>query len=118
MKLRPLLSLRYEVGEHPTLAVPVDVDLSAVFAEAGLTIAGATETTLTANAPLADVDARRARAAPWAAAAPRTEAARARLDAIEAAREEAQCSAGRGAFSYPVVTINPMEVRTFLADFA
>ena len=38
--------------------MPVDVDLSAVFAEAGLTITGATETTLTANAPLADVDAR------------------------------------------------------------
>ncbi|KAJ8607976.1 hypothetical protein CTAYLR_008233 [Chrysophaeum taylorii] len=41
----------YEVGEHPTLAQPVDVDLTAVFATAGLKITAAYETTLTANQP-------------------------------------------------------------------
>ena len=52
MQLRVLLRLShlYESGES-ALAVPVEVDLSKVFAEAGLKITGATETTLTANAP-------------------------------------------------------------------
>lgn len=66
----------YQVGEHPTLATPVQVDLSHIFGKSGLQITSAVETKLTANQPKPNSD-----------------------------------------FEFPVVTINPMEVRTFLAYF-
>lgn len=66
----------YQVGEHPTLAAPVEVDLSQVFGKSGLQIKSAVETKLTANQPKPNSD-----------------------------------------FEFPVVTISPMEVRTFLAYF-
>jgi len=98
------LSHLYEAGESD-LAQPVTVDLSEVFAEKGLKITGATETTLTANAP---VNTDRLQ---WKAEA-RNDEVRAVLDArSELSFEE------RVPFSYPKVTIRPMEVRTFLAHF-
>jgi alpha-mannosidase len=99
-KLLLRLSHLYEAGEHPTLAQPVTVDLSKVFSKAGLKITGATETTLTGNRPLSSL----ARFE-W-----RTFATATDLDAPEAFEE-------RVPFDYPVVTIRPMEVRTFMASF-
>ena len=100
------LSHLYEAGEQDTLAVPVEVDLEKIFAEAGLTIKSAVETSLTANGPL-DLSKKLA----WKSEA-KTEAQRVELDA----RAELSFTE-RVAFAYPKVTIRPMEVRTFLAKF-
>jgi alpha-mannosidase len=102
------LSHLYEAGEHPTLAVPVAVDLEKVFGKAGLKITSAVETTLTGNRPLAEVDANKFR---WKTRAPN--------QAVEALMAESTAKAfeERIAFNYPVVTIRPMEVRTFMASF-
>eukprot|EP00658_Telonema_sp_P-2_P006296 TRINITY_DN12405_c0_g2_i1.p1 TRINITY_DN12405_c0_g2~~TRINITY_DN12405_c0_g2_i1.p1 ORF type:complete len:488 (+),score=175.65 TRINITY_DN12405_c0_g2_i1:77-1465(+) len=94
------LSHLYQAGEHPTLAQPVQVDLSKVFGKPGLRITGAVETTLTGNRPLSEVNKFK-----WATVeAPSDPSA-------PVAFEE------RVAFSFPIVTIRPMEVRTFLASF-
>ena len=100
------LSHLYEAGEQDTLAVPVEVDLEKIFAEAGLTIKSAVETSLTANGPL-DLSKKLA----WKSEA-KTEAQQVELDA-----RAAVSFTERVAFAYPKVTIRPMEVRTFLAKF-
>ena len=102
------LSHLYEAGESDDLAVPVAVDLSKIFAKAGLTIKSATETTLTANGP---IDAALDKKLDW-----KTEpATQAQKDVLDARAQIAFTE--RVAFDYPVVTIRPMEVRTFLAHF-
>jgi len=98
------LSHLYEAGES-ALAVPVAVDLSEIFAEAGLTITTAVETSLTANGPLPPPPEA------WKSA-PATDAQAAVLEDRAAAAFTEKVP-----FAYPVVTIRPMEVRTFLATF-
>jgi len=98
------LSHLYEAGES-ALAVPVAVDLSEIFAEAGLTITTAVETSLTANGPLPPPPEA------WKSA-PATDAQAAFLEDRAAAAFTEKVP-----FAYPVVTIRPMEVRTFLATF-
>jgi alpha-mannosidase len=94
------LSHLYEAGEHPTLAQPVEVDLSKVFSKAGLSITSAVETTLTGNRPLSEVNKFK-----WATAP--TENDPSAPTAFET----------RVPFNFPMVTIRPMEVRTFMASF-
>jgi len=103
------LSHLYEAGEHPTLAVPVEVNLTHVFGKVGLGITGATETTLTANQPLAEVKARQHQ---WA-----TRTANENVAAQLAHDQTMDFATQRNVFAYPIVTISPMEVRTFLATF-
>ena len=86
--------------------MPVEVDLEKIFAEAGLTIKSAVETSLTANGPL-DLSKKLV----WKSEA-KTEAQQVELDA-----RAAVSFTERVAFAYPKVTIRPMEVRTFLAKF-
>ena len=101
------LSHLYEAGEHPTLAQPVTVDLSEIFSQAGLTIASAHETTLTANAPLSEGQQKRN----WNSK-PRTPQ---QLTELE---KRAELSfEDKVPFDYPILTLRPMEVRTFLATF-
>jgi hypothetical protein len=107
-KLLLRLSHLYAAGEHPTLAQPVTVDLESVFGKAGLKILGATETTLTANQPLATVEARRHK---WATHMPNRAVAE-HFEAIKGLAFEE-----RVPFDFPQLTLRPMEVRTFLATF-
>jgi hypothetical protein len=100
------LSHLYEAGEHDTLAQPVTVNLKEVFGQAGLSIASAMETTLTGNQPLEAVEARKHK---W----------KTRTANQAVADQMAQCKSfeQRVPFTFPEVTIRPMEVRTFLATF-
>ena len=107
-KLLLRLSHLYAAGEHATLSQPATVDLSAVFAAAGLVITAASETTLTANQPLSEWEKRKHQ---WRTHSATAQAAHA-LKTIEASSFET-----RVPFDYPHVTIRPMEVRTFLATF-
>ena len=100
------LSHLYSAGEHPTLAQPADVDLSSIFSKQGLTITAATETTLTGNRPLAEVDAAKHA---WPTHAPNAEVA------AHVAEVAGRSFETRTPFDFPHVTIRPMEVRTFSA---
>jgi len=102
------LSHLYQANEHPSLAQPVTFNLEDVFSKAGLKITGATETTLTANQPLNEFEARKHR---WVTRAANTDVEKQMQEIASDAFET------RVAFSYPKVTIRPMEVRTFLATF-
>ena len=93
----PSFDPRFEVGEDALLSLPATVSLASLFTPAGLTIANCTETTVTANQPLA--------------AAPRVTYA---LD-------------NGTSVTLPVVppppsgpglsiTLGPMEIRTFMCD--
>jgi len=102
------LSHLYQAGEHPTLAVPVTINLQEIFHTAGLTITAATETTLTGNRALEDWQKSKHR---WPTFDP---------DAAVAAQmavADAKAFNHREPFVFPTVTIRPMEVRTFLASF-
>ena len=103
-KLLLRLSHLYQAGEHSTLAAPVTFDLQQVFSQAGLKLTGAVETTLSANQLKEDVEKKKhvwqTRAAPKKAAA----------DTVAPFEN-------RVPFAFPQLTIRPMEVRTFLADF-
>lgn len=102
------LSHLYEAGEHSTLAQPVTVNLQQVFGKAGLTITDATETTLTANQLVADFEARKHR---WT-----TFAANGAVEEL-LTEQKAKAFETKIPFTFPSVTIRPMEVRTFLARF-
>lgn len=104
------LSHLYQVGEHPTLSKPVDVDLEKVFAKDGLKIASATEVSLTANQLVSEMDARKHS---WKTA-PLNE--RVEENLLDAKNKRAGFES-RVKFNYPVVTMRPMEVRTFLVRF-
>jgi len=102
------LSHLYAVGEHPTLAVPVKVDLSAVFGKAGLRIVGAEEYSLTGNRPIGEMNKNKFK---WPTHFPNA--------AVEAqfAQDRELSYEAQVPFSFPMVTIRPMEVRTFWATF-
>ncbi|KAL1529061.1 hypothetical protein AB1Y20_000024 [Prymnesium parvum] len=102
------LSHLYQAGEHPTLAVPVEVDLQQVFGAANLTITSAVETTLTGNRKLSDWEKAKHK---W-----NSHAANARVQA-HLNEVSKVATVDRKPFSFPKVTIRPMEVRTFLANF-
>ena len=106
----------YQVDEHPTLAKPVEVDLVKVFSGEGgrLKIVNAVEVSLTANQLKSEMDAKKF---DWKVdAGVGGEAVKAQFAEGEARRSSSGVR-GRGAFDFPVVTLNPMEVRTFLARF-
>lgn len=103
------LSHLYEAGEHPTLAQPVTINLEEIFGKAGLAIKSAYETTLTGNQPLAEYEARKHQ---WETRYA-NEAVAAHMEATGAIAFEERVK-----FEYPTVTIRPMEVRTFMAEFA
>lgn len=102
------LSHLYEAGEHPTLAVPVEVDLSKVFGNAGLKITDAEEFSLTGNRPIAEMNKNKFK---WDTFFP-NQAVKKQMEAHKALAFEEKVP-----FQYPVVTIRPMEVRTFMASF-
>ena len=95
----------YQVGEHPDLAQPVTVDLQDVFGQAGLRLTAAVETTLSANRLLEEADKTKHK---W-----QTRAAEAAAPTAHAKPFEQ-----RAPFVFPKLTVRPMEVRTFLAEFA
>ena len=90
----------YAHGEHPTLSAAVTLSLRAVFAKSGLTVASAEETSLTANQLAATMDASRS-SDPWNTGT--AGGARLRLNAAD---------------PHLMVTIQPMEVRTYLVALA
>jgi len=102
------LSHLYGAGEHPTLSQPVEVNLQEIFSAAGLRLNSAIETTLTGNRPLAEFERTKHT---W-----RThENDKAVADHL--AKLDERAFSTRVPFAFPTVTIRPMEVRTFLADF-
>jgi len=97
----------YAVGEHPTLAQPVTVNLGAVFAKAGLKIRSAEETQLTGTMPSHVARGRRHQ---W--------------DTVASPEVAEQLAAGERPAPHRAfdpttlsLTIRPMEVRTLLAHF-
>lgn len=95
----------YQVGEHPDLAQPVTVDLQLVFGQAGLRLTAALETTLSANRLLEEADKTKHK---WQTRAAEAAAPTAHTKPFEQ----------RAPFVFPKLTVRPMEVRTFLAEFA
>ncbi len=102
----------YEAGEHPTLAQPVTVSLQSIFGKAGLQLKNATEVSLTGNQSPADL-------------------ANAKLVWTVAGEEEqmpqvAGCTAGKSCTEHAkplnvkdfTVTLRPMDIRTFVVEFA
>ncbi len=80
------------------------LDLAKVFGKAGLRLTGAVETTLTANRLLSEWEATKHK---WQTTAePKAEG------------KQPVPFETRVPFAFPQLTIRPMEVRTFLADFA
>jgi len=108
-KLLLRLSHLYAVGEHPTLAKPVELDLSAVFSKAGLRIVNAEETTVTGSKLLTPGSTG---GHVWKTHTS-SAAAAAEMAAIDGKAYDA-----RVPFAYPKLTLRPIEVRTFLATFA
>ena len=108
-KLLLRLSHLYEAGEHPTLAQPATVDLSKVFSKGigGKKLVRVEETTVTASKPLAPPHKWRTR--------PTNEAV---AKALLESKREAPPFEERVPLSFPMVTLRPMEVRTFLATLA
>ena len=99
----------YQVGEHPDLAQPVTVDLQEVFGQAGLRLTAAVETTLSANRLLEEADKTKHK---W-----QTRRLSLRAEAA-APTAHAKPFEQRAPFVFPKLTVRPMEVRTFLAEFA
>ena len=107
-KLMLRLSHLYEAGEHPTLAVPQEVDLAQVFGKAGLKITSAEEYSLTGNRPIAEMDKNKFK---WPTHYPNSAVA------AQFAGHDKHAFTTKVPFAYPKVTIRPMEVRTFWATF-
>ncbi len=89
----------FEVGEDPVLSQPVQINLDALFTHVDLQ--SCTEMTLTANQPLADVNRY-----VW-----KTEEQRTRG---EFERSQEEIKRDKNAF---VVTISPMEIRTWSCTY-
>jgi alpha-mannosidase len=104
------ISHMYQVNEHPTLAKPITFSLSGVFGKTGLKIISITETSLTANQGIAEMDAKKFN---WP-----TKPAN---DLVAAQLAENVPYDTRFPFDNTTddlsITIRPMEVRTFLAIF-
>jgi len=105
------VSHMYQTGEHPTLAMPITFSLASVFGKTGLKIATITETSLTANQGIKEMDDKKFN---WP-----TKPAN---DLVAAQLAENHPFETRFPFDNTTdsltVTIRPMEVRTFLATFA
>jgi alpha-mannosidase len=104
------ISHQYQAGEHPTLAQPITFSLAAVFAKAGLKIATASETSLTANQDVTTMDANKF---DWPTA-PGNERVAAQLAAVQPFESRFPFDSNDASLT---VTVRPMEVRTFLATF-
>lgn len=96
-----------QVDEHPTLAQPATFSLASVFSKAGLRVTAAAETTLTANQPRAAWEAKKKK---WGTTevvdrgvSPNPQQVRSFLDPADPTM---------------TVTINAMEVKTFLVTVA
>jgi hypothetical protein len=101
------ISHMYQVGEHPTLAAPIDVKLGDIFAKAGLKITAAKEMSLTANQDIKTMDANKF---DWP-----TKPAN---DLVAAQLAENKPFETRSYLTDDLtVTVRPMEVRTFLVSF-
>lgn len=104
-KLILRLSHMYAVGEHIALSQPVTISLAETFAKAGLKVMSAEEMMLTANQPKATFEAKKKS---WSSASSYANAN------VEGAQTERRwldpAEAGM------TVTINAMEVKTFLVD--
>ena len=98
----------YQVDEHPVLSQPANVSLAAVFSKAGLTVTSATETMLTANQPRAIFEAKKL---VW------------NTSEVVDRGTSTSAQVGERAFldstdKTLTVTLNAMEVKTFLVRFA
>eukprot|EP01050_Picozoa_sp_SAG11_P003511 SAG11_NODE_200_length_12606_cov_51.874550_9_plen_99_part_00 len=96
-----------QVEEHPTLSQPATFSLASVFAKAGLKVTAATETMLTANQGRASWEAKKL---VW----PSAEV----VDRGGSAHPQASRTFMRAADAAMTVTINAMEVKTFLVTVA
>ena len=90
----------YSVGEHPTLSAPATVSFADIFSKTGLTITSMRETTLTGNQDKAEWEAKKLH---WETDVPAPYESYVPFDANDAELK---------------VTLRPMEVRTFLVNFA
>ena len=102
------LAHMYQVDEHPKLSLPATVSLAGIFSEARLNVTAATETMLTANQARSTWEARKHH---WS-----TE------EVVDRGVSQSSQVAQR-AFLDPTdealtVTLNAMEVKTFLVTFA
>lgn len=99
------LSHLYEANEHPTLSLPVKVNLENIFAQSGMKVIEAHETTLTGNRDWQQYQHSKHK---W-----KTKYANAETEEyfenVKKHSYEKQIP-----FSYPTVTLRPMDVRTFL----
>ena len=102
----------FQVGEHSTLAAPVNVSLAALFAQAELKITKATEWSLTVNRDAAAMKASDEAAAmsPW-----KTDTAANNIVPTSGARKvKVYLDSTDPTLT---VTIHPMEIKTFVCDF-
>ena len=100
----------YSIGEHATLSKPVTVNMSEIFANAGLKMTSATAWSLTGNQKIEDMDAKKFN---WD------------LVDVTGGKVEAEISANGKLYEtrFPfdpnnknfAVTLRPMEVRIFIA---
>ena len=102
----------YSIGEYATLSKPVTVNMSEIFANAGLKMTSATAWSLTGNQKIEDMDAKKFN---WD------------LVDVTGGKVEAEVSANGKPYEtrFPfdpnnksfAVTLRPMEVRTFYCTF-
>ena len=97
----------FQVDEHPTLSQPATFSLAAVFSKAGLRVRAATETTLSANQPRAAWEASKLS---WST----TEV----VDRGVSSAPQVERHFLDPADESMTVTINAMEVKTFLVTVA
>ena len=111
-KILVRLAHLYSIGEHATLSKPVTVNMSEIFANAGLKMTSATAWSLTGNQKIEDMDAKKFN---WD------------LVDVTGGKVEAEISANGKPYEtrFPfdpnnksfAVTLRPMEVRTFYCTF-
>jgi hypothetical protein len=94
----------YERGEHPTLSADATVDLAAALSPGLGTLLNCTETTLPGALPLA--------------AAPRAELRYVQGGEARSVRAPPEAAAAAAGEQAMVVTLTPMQVRTWLCDFS
>jgi hypothetical protein len=104
------ISHMYQVNEHPTLAQPITFSFASVFGKTGLKIATITETSLTANQGIKEMDDKKFN---WPTK-PGNDLVAQQLAGVEPFETRFPFDPTDKALS---VTIRPMEVRTFLATF-
>ena len=90
----------YSVNEHPTLSAPATISFADIFSKAGLTILNMRETTLSGNQDKAEWEAKKLH---WQTNVPVKSESYVAFDPTD---EDLK------------VTLRPMEVRTFMVNFA